>query len=266
MTSKVPFFSIIVSTHRRAAFLGRALRSLQAQTFRDFEVLVCADAIDADTGAVAAAMLSEGDTFLKHGRGRGPATSRNIGLQLARGDWVAFLDDDDMFRPHHLEVMHSFAAHTNAHALYSDCEMVVEDRSKPTDPPSSVSSLSLSNVPVASLFIKNFIPNNALVFRRSLLEGITVDAHLSSLEDWDFLLAVCARALPRHVPGGGAVVFKDYTNTGNRRGTQETSSGDTVLADFVHVYRRWPAPTPEIQQARQALLRNHGMELPLNWF
>jgi glycosyltransferase involved in cell wall biosynthesis len=266
MKSRVPFFSVITPTHLRAPLLRRALESLRAQTFQDFEIIVAADAMDAETGAVVAELLGENDTFIKHNAGAGPATSRNAAMQAARGDWVAFLDDDDIFRPHHLQAMHAHASRTSEHVLFSDYEVITEDRSKPELGQLGQMPLSLAAIPPATVHVKNFIPNNVLVYRRTVLEGVTVDPHLRSLEDWDFILGVCAKAMPAYVPGGGAVVYKDYVNTGNRRGTQESSNDNTVLADFLHVYRRWPAPNMELKQARQALLKTNGLDLPVNWF
>ena len=47
----VPFFSIVMATHQRPATLARAIASLRAQTFADFEILLTADALDAETAA-----------------------------------------------------------------------------------------------------------------------------------------------------------------------------------------------------------------------
>ena len=71
--------------------------------------------------------------------------------------------------------------------------------------------------------------------------------------------------LPRYYPNGGAVVHKD-TTPGTRRSTQETSRNNTVILDFLHVYRRWRAPSPELQQQRQAVLQTVGLNLPIEWF
>ncbi|HET7795154.1 MAG TPA: glycosyltransferase family 2 protein, partial [Rhizobacter sp.] len=89
---------------------------------------------------------------------------------------------------------------------------------------------------------------------------------LQSLEDWDFLLSVCAKATPCHYEGGGAVVHKDYVNTGTRRGTQTAANDSTVVVDFLHIYRRWRAPSEEIRRQRQALLQTTGLALPVEWF
>ena len=61
---KLPYFSIIMPTHLRPALLERALKSIKANTFKDIEIIVVADQIDAESFAVAAANLNETDTFI----------------------------------------------------------------------------------------------------------------------------------------------------------------------------------------------------------
>ncbi|HEY0820211.1 MAG TPA: glycosyltransferase family A protein [Rhizobacter sp.] len=267
--STPPFFSVITATHLRSALLARNLRSLRAQTFQDFEVIVVADALDGGTASVCAELLREQDVFLKrNGRG-GPALSRNVGLSLARGEWVVFLDDDDTFGPRHLQHAHAritAAGEPGAKVLFSDFDLLTEDRSKDLHAVLSRARVNLGGQPVESLYAKNFIPNNALVFHRLALEGCEVDPHLKSQEDWDFLLAVCERHLPVHYAGGEAVVHKDYVNPGTRRGNSDAANDTSVVLDFLHVYKRWPAPTPALKAQRQELLKTAGLALPLEWF
>lgn len=262
-----PFFSVITSTHLRSPLLARNLRSLREQSFQDFEVIVVADALDAGTATVCAELLREQDVFIKRSGRRGPAESRNVGMSLARGEWVVFLDDDDTFGPQHLQRAHEhIASAPGAKVLFSDFDLLTEDRSKDLNAVLSRARVNLGTQAVDSLHVKNFIPNNALVFHRLALEGCTVDPHLKSQEDWDFLLAVCARHLPAHYAGGQAVVHKDYVNPGTRRGNSESANDTSVVLDFLHVYKRWPAPTPELKAQRQELLKTAGLALPLEWF
>ena len=270
--SSPPYFSVITATHLRSPLLARALRSLKAQTFQDFEIIVVADMLDGGTATVCAELLREHDVFIKRSGRRGPAESRNVGISLARGEWVVFLDDDDTYAPHHLQRAHeriNAAANGQQPApkvLYSDFDVLTEDRAKDLHTAMSRTRVNLGAQPVESLHVKNFIPNNALVFHRLVLEGIKVDPHLESQEDWDFLLGVCHRALPVHYEGGGAIVHKDYVNPGTRRGTTTAANDTTVVADFLHTYRRWRAPTAEIRAQRQQLIRTVGLDLPVDWF
>jgi len=261
-----PFFSIVMATHLRAATLARAIASLRAQTCADFEILLVADELDAETAAVVARDLVPTDSFLKRTGAKGPAESRNRGLAMARGEWVVFLDDDDTFQPHHLAVLKPHCERADARVLFTDITVVTEDRQKPGIPELGRQASSFAPADLNTLWVKNFIPLHCLAYRRSLLQGLTFDAHLASQEDWDWLLGVCSRAMPVHVPGGGAVMHKDYVNPGARRGQQESSNNTTVVLDFLHVYRRWPAPTPELKAARAGLLAGVGLALPQDWF
>lgn len=261
-----PFFSIVMATHLRPQTLTRALASLRAQTWSDFEILLVADALDAGTADLVAHQLGTQDSFLKRQGPNGPAESRNQGLALARGEWVIFLDDDDTLAPHHLATLLPHCQAPEAKALFTDITVVTEDRQQPGIPELGRQFTDLSAGDPMTLWVKNFIPLHCLAYRRSLLQGLSFDPHLASQEDWDFLLGVCSRSLPRHVSGGGAVMHKDYVNPGQRRGQQESSNDTTVVLDFLHVYRRWPAPTPELKSARAGLLRGVGLDLPVAWF
>lgn len=270
MSSSTPVFSVIVTTHLRAALLDRALRSLKAQSFQAFETIVVADALDAETAAVCAAQLRPDDTFVKRSGPSGPAHSRNLALRLARGDWVTYLDDDDTYGPDHLQVAHEHIRQQPATAcpkvFFSDFDLLTEDRSQQPVVPQGAARVSLGSQPVASLHVKNFIPNNALVFQRQVLEGCAIDPHLKSQEDWDFLLAVCARHMPVYYPGGQAAVHKDYVNANTRRGNSDSANDHSVVLDFLHIYKRWPAPAPELKAQRQELLKTAGLALPIEWF
>lgn len=100
-----PAISVILPTYNRAAFLGRALASVQAQTFRDFELLVVDDrSTDATAQLLQEAARGEPRLrVLENRRGRGPGAARNAGLAVAQGEWLAFLDSDDVWEPRKLE-------------------------------------------------------------------------------------------------------------------------------------------------------------------
>lgn len=261
-----PFFSIVMASHLRPLTLARALASVRAQTVQDLELVVVADALDADTAAVIARDLGPTDTFIKRTGPNGPAASRNLGLATARGEWVIFLDDDDTLGPDHLATLLPHCQQPDSQVLFTDVTVVTEDRQQPGMPELSRQVSPLADQDVNLLWVKNFIPLHCLAYRRSLLQGLSFDAHMASQEDWDFLLGVCSRALPRHVAGGAAVMHKDYVNPGQRRGQQEASNNSTVILDFLHAYRRWPAPTPELKAARAGLMKSVGLALPGEWF
>ena len=93
----VPRVSVIIPTYNRAALVREAVASVLAQTYRDFEVVVVDDGSTDGTGA-ALADCREIRVHC-HWRRRGVAAARNTGVAAARGEWLAFLDSDDLWLP-----------------------------------------------------------------------------------------------------------------------------------------------------------------------
>lgn len=101
----VPVVSVIVSTYNRVHYLERALRSVLAQTFADFEVLVCDDASSEDVAGLLAAIGDDRIRYLRSDANLGMAATNVRGYRAARGRYVAHLDDDDEWTPRFLEVL-----------------------------------------------------------------------------------------------------------------------------------------------------------------
>lgn len=91
----MPFISVIIPTYNRADLLKQALDSLATQTFRDFETIVVDDGSRDHTSEVIPAH-STGCQYIVINHSGLPAVARNVGIKVARGEWIAFLD----FRRH----------------------------------------------------------------------------------------------------------------------------------------------------------------------
>jgi glycosyltransferase involved in cell wall biosynthesis len=133
--------SVIMPTFNRAELLPAAVRSVLAQTWRPLELCVVNDGSRDNTAGVLAGLESEtraaGVTprFVTRENG-GVAAARNTGLELATGQWLAFLDDDDMWDPRKLELQ--MAALTGSGADLCCCQVFQPDsrggRHVPADP------------------------------------------------------------------------------------------------------------------------------------
>lgn len=94
--------SVIVPAHDAAAYIGEAIRSVQAQTYADWEVVVVDDASSDDTAGI---VERHGDARVRLVRSPstvGPAGARNLALRHATGELIAFLDADDFWLPEYL--------------------------------------------------------------------------------------------------------------------------------------------------------------------
>src|SRR4051812_24472999 len=95
--------SIIIPTYNRAAYLGAAIASVRAQTFADWELIVVDDGSTDETAAMLDELSDPRIRVLRIGHSGSESITRNAGLRLAEGEWVAFLDSDDLWVPEKLE-------------------------------------------------------------------------------------------------------------------------------------------------------------------
>lgn len=126
----VPLVSAIITTCDRPEMLELALRSVQAQTFRDVEILVCDDASDDRTAKL---VLNAGCTdpriiYCRNEPRLGQRSNALSGLRQAKGEFVAFCHDDDTWEPDFLtRTMAAMAAHPETVAVFSDHWIMDED-------------------------------------------------------------------------------------------------------------------------------------------
>lgn len=249
----MPRFSVIVATHRRPQLLARALDSLLTQSYPCHQILVISDVADEATWRVCSERLRAHDRFLERGGPSGPAPSRNLGIDLADGDYVLFLDDDDIFRPAFLEHLAAQIARQPAPAIfYTNCEVIHGD-----DPAAEALAVDLSGFTVDTIFIKNFIPNNCLAFPRAALEGVRFDPEIA-YEDWEFILSAVARAGLRHLPVSGPVIFKNAVPGVAGRGV---NNRPRVIECYRRIYRKHPAANPAIAEGRRQFVLASGIEV-----
>src|SRR5438046_75965 len=106
-----PFFSVVIPVFNRAAPLASAIESVRAQAFQDFEIVVVDDGSADNPGAVVDSFADPRIRYVRQANAGGGA-ARNRGIDEAHGEFIAFLDSDDAFLPHHLASMHSLLEDT----------------------------------------------------------------------------------------------------------------------------------------------------------
>jgi len=104
--NSAPSCSVIIATYNRDHLIGRAVRSVLAQTYDDFELIVVDDASVDDTEEVVASYCDDRIVYVRREENGGPSAAWNTGIRQARGKYVSFLDDDDEYHPEFLEETH----------------------------------------------------------------------------------------------------------------------------------------------------------------
>ncbi len=100
--SVTPLISVIIPTYNRPAMLKRAIESVLAQTHRDFEIVVVNDCGTDVKSLITSLQARAPITYVRHEKNMDRAAARNTGLKLAKGKYIVYLDDDDIFYPDHL--------------------------------------------------------------------------------------------------------------------------------------------------------------------
>jgi glycosyltransferase involved in cell wall biosynthesis len=95
-------FSIIIPTYNRAAFISKAIDSVLAQQYSDWELIVVDDASTDHTAEILAQYVDPRIHIILNETNLERSASRNIGVSMAKGDYICFLDSDDYFLPDHL--------------------------------------------------------------------------------------------------------------------------------------------------------------------
>lgn len=250
-------FSIILTTYNRPDLLQDALASVGSQTLRDFEVILIND-----NGEPVEHLLAAYDfpiTYIRQGRNQGLSAARNAGLALARGRYVVYLDDDDIYLPNHLAVLaEAFEQHPGS-VIYTGVEYVnekLEDgqrielgRGQP---------FKHEVFDRDRLFVQNYIPVNTWAHPRQMLTTVgEFDTSLAAFEDWDMLLRLATRYPFVHVPTVTSEVHTRAPGAGGDHMLGRERKNFPAL--YRELYERYSGSASEdLQRGRQQMLESLG--------
>jgi glycosyltransferase involved in cell wall biosynthesis len=186
-----PAFTVVITTFDRSVMVTRAVDSVLAQTCKDFELIVVDDGSTDDTPAALRAYEHDPRVQCLRIEHSGVSRARNFGMQAGTGEWIAVLDDDNLWKPGYLEHQLALArAHPDAGVVYCSAEQYEADgrlvwiwpgEEQPRDP-------------FGAMLGHWFTWVSATVFRRSLLEEVGgFEPALDTREDKDMLLRLAAR-------------------------------------------------------------------------
>jgi glycosyltransferase involved in cell wall biosynthesis len=180
-----PLFTVVIPVYNRATQLEHALHSVLAQTCQDFEIIVVDDGSKDDP---ALTVRNIGDARIRFIRqdNRGGGAARNRGIDEAHGKYVALLDSDDSFLPHHLETMKQLLA-GRSHVLgYAP---VITDRGRGRTVLKPLRGIAAGEHMATYLLCdRGFIPTMTMVVDAELARKVRFAEKLFTAEDTDFAI------------------------------------------------------------------------------
>ena len=228
---KIPLVSVIVTTLDRYQMLRNAVQSIIDQTFQNFEIIVINDGGD-DVSDIQE--MDDRIKLINHNKRRGISAARNSGLDIARGKYIAYLDDDDYYMPKHLEILVEFleedtkfdAAYTDAYRAFQDIkngELITTKRDYPFS----------RDWDFKRLLVSNYVPNLCLMHKKTCIDEIGFfDEKLQTHVDWDFLIRIGREFKVKHID----MVTCEFTKREN--GTNITSRRELMLETLRKVYEK----------------------------
>jgi len=190
----LPRVSVIVPTRDRPNFLLKALDSIARQTYKNIEVVVVNDGGEDVSQIINAFRDRLTIKYLTHDINKDRSAARNTAIKHASGQYIAYLDDDDIFHPHHVETAVKVLTTTDYKVVYTDACRAYQIKSGDTyqtikkDVPYSVDY-------VKGIFYKtNITPILCVVHDRMCFNEIGVfDESLPVLEDWDLWIRMAEK-------------------------------------------------------------------------
>lgn len=122
--------SIIMPSWNTENYIAKSIQSVIDQTYKNWELIIVDDCSSDHTDEIVASFQDERIIYLKNEQNRGAALTRNKALREAQGEWIAFLDSDDLWEPQKLEYQIRFMKKNNLIFSYHEYEKI-DEKSRP---------------------------------------------------------------------------------------------------------------------------------------
>lgn len=237
-----PEISVVLPAYNRADSIAMAAQSVLRQTRKDFELLIVDDCSTDATAEVIHGIRDPRVQYLKTPHNMGPSGARNVGIEAAQGEWVAFQDSDDEWMPEKLDQQMARLAARGMRDVGVYCGMIIVGSPEGDDARTTAryhpdpGIASVEGDIARTLLRHSLISTQTLMARRGALRAIDgFDVNLPALVDWE-----CALRLSRK----GSFAFVDSPLV------HQNFSPNSVTKD------RWRRA-----EARRAIVEKHITEL-----
>lgn len=221
--------SAIITTHNRVDLLGRAIGSVLSQTYKDIELIVVSDG--STDGTDEFMRKYEGDNrinYISYHPGKGGNYARNTGVKAAKGEYVAFLDDDDEWLPTKIEEQVSVAqtdsriglVYTGINAIYIN------------EGVSYTHTSEFNGDASHRILLSNFIGTTSTVMVKTEIvrEAGLFDENLKALQDYDLWVRICQLV---HVGYVNKPLINYYNETHSNQVSDKTELYE-YCKDYIH--------------------------------
>lgn len=188
--------SVIIPTYNREKLIERSINSVLNQTYKNIELIVVDDFSSDNTEKVVKKYTDERLHYIKLEKNSGACVARNVGIENAKGEYIAFQDSDDVWHDNKLEIQLEYMKKNNAEVSF--CNMMrykineKEPKEIPQDCPEGV-------IKYETLLKKSVVSTQCLMTKKSCFDNIKFDINLPRLQDWDIILELSKKYKIYHI-------------------------------------------------------------------
>lgn len=184
----MPKVSVIIPTHNRPELIGRAIQSVLNQSYQDFEIIVIDDGLKIRAESIIKEINDSRITYIHHDIEKGGAAARNTGIKVAKGEYIAFLDDDDEWLPDKLEKQAKVLEGTNDSISACFCGVGIYDKQGYLLNDKIFDFIGICQ-PYEETLRKCFIWTSAFMYKKVFADkGFIFDETLKKNQEWDLQL------------------------------------------------------------------------------
>jgi tetratricopeptide (TPR) repeat protein len=240
--------------------LGKALDSILAQSFRDFEIVVVNDCGQGVEQIITPRGAQAPITYIRHGNNRERSATRNSGIKAAQGKYIAYLDDDDLFYPDHLETLVNYLQSTQSQVAYTDANRAWQIQ-KGGEYITAKRDLPYSyDFDYDSILVTNFIPILCIMHEKACLDKVGLfDEGLATHEDWELWIRMSRAFSFNHIRK--ATCEFSWRDDGSSTTSSRRSDFARTVKLIYDRYRAEAEAKPNVMAGRNKVTAAWGAEL-----
>jgi glycosyltransferase involved in cell wall biosynthesis len=199
-----PLVSILIRTRNRPTLLVEAIESVVSQDYRPLEIVVVNDGGDDPSPFIKGVDLTGvALRLINLPKREGRSAAANKAFEASSGRYINFLDDDDLFLPHHVSTLVKVLERQHRKVAYTACEMVEMEMDSEGVWYQKPQVLKRFSTPFEEnrILFENFIPFMTLMMDREVFREVGgIDTSFEIYEDWDLIIRLSDRYTPLHIP------------------------------------------------------------------
>ncbi|MGE5402771.1 MAG: glycosyltransferase [Ignavibacteriales bacterium] len=250
----LPLVSVIIPTFNRPGYLKECIQSVISQNYKNLEIIIINDA-GCDIQDTVRELSDDRIRYFNHEVNKGLAAARNTGIKNANGKYIAYLDDDDIYYPHHIETLVNYLESSSLKVAYNDAYRAIQklkdgkyETIKKDVPFSREFSrdmlLHLNIAPVQCFMHAKAVSDELGLFEESL------PAH----EDWEYWIRLSRKYEFKHLK----IIASEFRHRTDNTNMTTTKYGNfyTSYRDIIAKYYDEIKNKPEIVAAQKGILDN----------